>query len=109
MFYKSPEVIFALFKEGLVDLISTDYIAGYWDPIPLVMEKVMEAGLVSLPRAVRMMTRDVTEAIPRLGSDRGAISPGKVADLVVVNPKRISEIDMVLIGGRPLVKGGHLC
>ncbi|UCD72542.1 MAG: hypothetical protein JSW01_03555, partial [Candidatus Bathyarchaeota archaeon] len=35
----SPEATFRLMERGLVDLISTDYIAGYWDPILLVLEK----------------------------------------------------------------------
>ncbi len=109
MFHKSPEVTLALFREGLVDLVSTDYIAGYWDPIPLVMEKAVEAGFISLPEAIRKMTSDVLEAIPRIGSDRGTIAPGKVADLAIVHPQRISEVRTVIIGGRQVVREGKVC
>ena len=108
MFHKSPEVSMALFKESLVDLVSTDYIAGYWDPIPLVMEKAIEAGLISLPKAIRKMSRDVVEAISRIGSNRGIIAPGKVADLAIVSPKRISEVHTVLVGGRQVVSNGSI-
>jgi predicted amidohydrolase len=106
MFQKSPDVSFALFKEGLVDLISTDYISGYWDPILVVMQKLFEADLISLPKAVRMMSRSVVEAIPKIGRDRGTIAPGKMADLVITHPKQISQVRWVLIGGRQVVKNG---
>jgi len=109
MFHQSPEVTMTLFKEGLVDLISTDYIAGYWDPIPLVVEKAIEAGLISLPRAVQMMSKRVVDAIPRIGSERGTLAPGKVADVVITHPKKISEIRAVIIGGRQVVEEGKIC
>jgi alpha-D-ribose 1-methylphosphonate 5-triphosphate diphosphatase PhnM len=108
LFHKSPEVSMALFREGLVDLVSTDYIAGYWDPILLVMEKAVEAGVITLPQAIRKTSSDVVEAIPRIGTDRGIIAPGKVADLVVVHPKRISEVRTVLVGGRKAVHEGKI-
>ena len=108
MFQKSPEVTLALFKEGLVDLVATDYIAGYWDPIPLVFEKAIEAGLITLPKAIRKMSRDVVEAIPLLGQDRGMIAPGKIADIVIVDAKRISRVSTVIIGGRTVVAGGAI-
>lgn len=108
MFHTSPEVSMALFEEGLVDLVSTDYIAGYWDPIPLVMEKAFEAGLITLPRAIRKVSRDIVEAIPRIGSERGTIAPGKVADVAIVNAKRISEVHTVLVGGLKVVHEGKV-
>lgn len=108
MFHTSPEVSMALFEEGLVDLVSTDYIAGYWDPIPLLMEKAIEADLISLPGAVRKMSRNIVEAIPRIGSERGTIAPGKVADLAIVNAKKISEVHTVLVGGLKVVHEGKV-
>jgi cytosine/adenosine deaminase-related metal-dependent hydrolase len=109
MFHPTPEVTMTLFKEGLVDLISTDYIAGYWDPIPLVVEKAIEAGLIGLPQAVQMMSKRVVDAMPRIGSERGTLAPGKVADVVITDPKRISEVRTVLIGGRRVMDQGRLC
>lgn len=108
MFHTSPEVSMALFEEGLVGLVSTDYIAGYWDPIPLLMEKAIEADLISLPGAVRKMSRNIVEAIPRIASDRGTIAPGKVADLAIVSPKRISEAHTILVGGRQVLSNGSI-
>ena len=109
MFHQSPEVTLTLFKEGLVDLVSTDYIAGYWDPIPLIVEKAIEAGLIKLPQAVQMMSQRVVEAIPRIGSERGTLAPGKVADLVITHPTKISEIRTVIIGGRKVADQGKIC
>ncbi len=108
MFHQSPEVAFALFREGLVDLVSTDYIAGYWDPILLFMEKAIEADLITLPGAIRKISHDVVAAIPKIGSERGVIAEGKVADLAIVNPKRLSEVDTVMIGGYPAVRNGQI-
>ena len=64
-----------LFREGLVDLISTDYISGYWDPILLVMQKLFEADLISLPKAVRMMSR--------FGEDIFYNAPGQLSGALV--------------------------
>ncbi len=109
MFHQTPEVTLTLFKEGLVDLISTDYIAGYWDPIPLIAEKAVEANLISLPQVIQMMSKRVVDAIPRIGSERGTLAPGKVADVVITHPKRISEVKTVMIGGRKVVDHGKIC
>jgi adenine deaminase len=36
------------------------------------------------------------------------VAQGKVADLPIVNSKKISEVRMVLIGGRQVVQEGKL-
>ena len=82
--------------------------AGYWDPILLFMEKAIEADLITLPGASRKISHDVVTAIPKIGSERGVIAEGKVADLAIVNPKRISEVDTVIIGGSPAVRNGQI-
>lgn len=104
----SPEVTFRLLEEGLVDTICTDYIFGYWDPILLVLEKAVEEGVIDLPRAIALATSNVAKAIPKIAPNRGLIAPGKIADLLVVNKDKISEVDTVIIGGRIVVEGGKL-
>jgi len=99
-FHPTPEVTFRLFSEGLVDLISTDYAGGFWDPMLLVVEKAHEAGAVSLEEGVRTMTSAPADAIPRLAPDRGRIVPGAVADVVVTEPGRLSDVRAVFVSGR---------
>ena len=44
----TPELAFALLREGLVDVISTDYSGGYHDPILLVLQKAIEEGITGI-------------------------------------------------------------
>ncbi len=103
-FVQSPDVTYALFTEGLVDLISTDYIGGYWDPILLTLERVIQARHVELPKAIATATGNVVKAFPRLAPNRGLVEAGKVADLVIVDRKHIGRIQTVIIGGRVVVE-----
>jgi imidazolonepropionase-like amidohydrolase len=98
--YSSNETTFALLKEGLADLLSTDYGGGYWDPIPLFIEKAVEKKAIELPKAIELCTSKVANAIPGLATNRGLVMPGKVADLVLLDAKRISSVYMVIIGGQ---------
>ena len=109
MFHSTPEITLALLRENLVDLISTDFIAGYWDPIPLFLEKAMDAGVIRLPAAVHMASRKVVEAIPRIGRDRGLIAPGFVADLVITDRRHLSRVKQVIVGGRIVARDGRVC
>jgi imidazolonepropionase-like amidohydrolase len=99
-FHPTPDVTFRLLADGLVDLISTDYAGGFWDPMLLVVEKAYEAGAMKLEEGVRMMTSAPADAIPRLAPDRGRIVPGAVADVVVTQPGRLSDVCAVFVSGR---------
>jgi imidazolonepropionase-like amidohydrolase len=105
---ESPENAFALLKEGLVDLITTDYSGGYHDAILLVLQKAIEEGIISLPRAVQLATSTPTRAVPRVAPNRGLVEPGKVADLCIVDRNDISKVRYVIIGGRVVVEDGRL-
>jgi imidazolonepropionase-like amidohydrolase len=106
-FHPTPDVTFALLREGLVDLISTDYAGGFWDPMLFLVEQAAKAGATTLEAGVRMMTSAPAEAIPRLAPRRGTLAPGMVADLVVTAPGRISAVREVLVSGqRVAVPGG---
>ncbi len=80
---------------------------------------VKEKGWLDLPRCIRKMTSLPCE-IMGIG-DRGVISEGRKADLVLFNPAEIKDratydhpqqypegIDMVLVNGRPVAEDGKL-
>ncbi|QIN81948.1 hypothetical protein GBA63_04290 [Rubrobacter tropicus] len=99
-FHPTPDVTFRLLSDGLVDLISTDYAGGFWDPMLLVAEKAAEAGAISIQEGVRLMTSAPADAVPKLAPDRGRVAPGAVADLVVTHPGRLSDVRAVFVSGR---------
>lgn len=96
----------ALLKEGLVDLISTDYEGGHHDSIVYFIEKVIEEGLMHLPKAISLVTSNVCKIIPRLAPNRGYIGPGKIGDITVTDEERISKVKYVIIGGKVVVEDG---
>jgi hypothetical protein len=98
-FHPTPEVTLALLGSGVVDLISTDYAGGFWDPMLLVVEKAAELGAITLERGVQMVTGAVADAVPLLAPQRGTIEPGKVADLVVTAPGSLSTVRQVFVSG----------
>jgi hypothetical protein len=103
-FVQSPDVTYALFRNGLVDLISTDYIGGYWDSILLTLEASVKAGHVTLAKAIATATSNVVKAFPRLAPNRGLLAPGKIADIVIVNREHIGRVETVIIGGKVVVE-----
>ena len=103
----TPETIFALLESGLIDLISTDFLNGCWDPILLTIEKAVEAGILDTASGVAKATGNVTMAIPKLAPNRGFIEAGRVADVVVTEPGRLSAVKMVMISGRVVVEEGR--
>ncbi|MBH0779238.1 amidohydrolase family protein [Nocardia bovistercoris] len=102
-----PELLYAMLRDGLIDTISTDYAGGHHDPILLAVERATEAGVVRLPEAIAMATANVADAVPGLAPRRGRVTPGAVADIVVTDPARLSQVDTVLIGGAIVVSGGR--
>jgi predicted amidohydrolase len=98
-FNPTPEVNLALLRSGVVDLISTDYAGGFWDPMLLVVEKAAEHGAITLAAGVRMVTGAVADAVPLLAPQRGTLEPGKVADVVVTAPGSLSDVRHVLVSG----------
>ena len=99
-FHPTPAVTHRLLADGLVDLVSTDYAGGFWDPMLVMLERAHEAGVVSLEAAVRMVTQAPAEALPKLAPRRGRIAAGMVADVVVTEPGRLGAVREVLISGR---------
>jgi len=98
----------ALLEEGLVDIIATDYVGGYWDSILRVMEYAVNQNVLSLPQAIAMATGNVVKAIPNIAPNRGEIAAGKIADLVIVSKNSISDVRTVIIGGKVVVDEGRI-
>lgn len=103
----TPENIYALLERDLVDVVATDYAGGHWDNIYLGLGHAVADGVVSLPKAVALATRNVTVAFPKLAPDRGEIAPGKIADLVVCN-NRLDRVDLVFVNGTLVCDGGRM-
>jgi len=101
-------VTYNLLEEGLVDLISTDFMAGNWDPIILFIEEAVNKKKITLPKALAMTSCNVAKAIPKLATNTGFIEEGKAADLVVLDPDTISKVKHVLIDGIPVVMNGEI-
>jgi len=99
-FIPRPDTAWALFEHRLVDLVSTDYIAGYWDAPLMVLDQAVRAGFLTAPQAVGMCTGNVLDALPRLGRRRGRIAPGQAADVIVTRADSLARLRWVIIGGR---------
>jgi len=99
-FFKSLELHFAMLAAGVVDLLSTDYCGGFWDPMLLVLEKCIVAEVVTLPQAIALVTGNVHKALPSLSPNRGFVEVGKTADLVIVDRRHISQIQRVIVQGQ---------
>jgi len=104
----SPENIFALLKEDLIDAVSTDFSGGYHDPILLVLQKAIEKGVITLPRAIQLATSNPAKIIPGVAPNKGLIEPGRVADLCIVDKDDISKVRHVIIAGRVVVEDGRI-
>jgi imidazolonepropionase-like amidohydrolase len=104
----NAENIFALLKEDLIDAVTTDFSGGYHDPILLVLQKAIEKGVITLPKAVQLATSNPAKLIPGVAPNKGLIEPGKVADLCIVDKDDISKVRYVIIAGRVVVADGRI-
>jgi len=79
-----------LAKAGALDLLSSDYV-----PTSLLFAAftLAESGVVTLPQAMATVTATPAEAVGL--TDRGALTPGRRADVIRVRA----------VGGQPLVRG----
>lgn len=101
-FLPSDEVTHAMMAAGCVDLISTDYVGGYWESMLAVVERAANNGAMAIESGVRAITGAVAEAVPRLAPQRGTLEPGKVADVVVTRRGQLSRVTQVLVSGIPV-------
>ena len=104
--FSDIEPTLTMIEEGIVDIISTDFMGGNWDSMLRVLEAAVERKKISLPKAVAMATSNVVKAIPRLAPNGGVIEEGKTADIVILDKKRLSKVQHVIINGIPVVADG---
>lgn len=103
-----PEGTFAILREGLADMMTTDFCGGYHDPILLFLQQAINEGAITLPKAVQLATSGPARCIPLVAPNRGAIEPGRVADLCIVDRDDISKVRYVIIGGKVVVEEGTI-
>mgnify|MGYP000072949270 CR=1 FL=1 len=103
MFQPTPAHTFALIAEGLCDAISTDYCGGFWDSLLRVAVEAWKSGIVTLERAIQLLTGNPAIMFPALAPDRGVLAAGKIADVVVTHVQDPAMVRAVLVSGRPVV------
>jgi imidazolonepropionase-like amidohydrolase len=101
-----PELFYEFYRQGLVDLLSTDFAGGYFDSVLTGVEQAVKAEAARLPAVIATATSRVVEAFPGLAPERGLIARDKIADVVVTDPQQISDVQFVLIGGKVVVEDG---
>ena len=106
--FDSLETTFMFLKERLADVISTDYMGGFHDPILLIIKKAVEEEVISLPEAISMATWNVAKRIPKLAPNRGTLALGKVADIAILDKDDISKVNTVIIDGKVTVEKGEI-
>lgn len=99
-----PDNFLAMLKCEVVDTVSTDYAGGDWEPIAKGLALAIKAGVVNLPTAVSLATRNPADLFPGLAPDRGLLEPGKIADVVLAAAADIGNVRTVIIGGKVVVR-----
>jgi hypothetical protein len=100
------ELFYEFYRQGLVDLLSTDYAGGHFDNPLVGVENAARVGAASLPALIASGTSRVVDVFPELAPERGLVARDKIADLVITDPDSISDVQMVLVGGRIVVEDG---
>jgi len=86
----------ALLERGLVDVLCADYHAP---SLIVALLKIVRAGRLGLPEAVRLVTLNAARAV-RLDGTIGSLEPGKRADVAVVDPSGpVPTVELTLLGG----------
>lgn len=70
----------ALLREGLVDLVGTDYAGGDFDPVSVPLFAIRRQRLAGLAETVAFATGNVVRRFPEF-STAGLLEPGRPADL----------------------------
>jgi hypothetical protein len=108
IYFSDHATTLALLAEGLVDMISTDIIGFFWDPIPQILEYVINQKVIDLPKAIALATGNVPKPLPGIAPNSGIIEQGRIADIVILNASRLSSVETVIVGGQVAVSDGKL-
>ncbi|MCD6093371.1 MAG: alpha-D-ribose 1-methylphosphonate 5-triphosphate diphosphatase [Candidatus Omnitrophica bacterium] len=85
-----------LIKEKAADIICSDY---HLPSMLTASLKLYQEGILSLPKAINMITLNPAKATGL--KERGAILPGKIADIVIFKLRdKLPEVTRVFIKGR---------
>jgi dihydroorotase len=94
-------------NEGVIDCIATDHaphhleskdceyvlaspgISGLETAVALIMNELVDPGILDIERMVSLFTTGPAEI---LGLDRGTLTPGKVADITLLDPNMIRTV-----------------
>jgi alpha-D-ribose 1-methylphosphonate 5-triphosphate diphosphatase len=90
----------ALIEDGLCDALVSDY---YYPALAEAIWCLSDQGLLSFAKAWAMISTKPAEILEL--SDRGCLTPGKRADLVVVNPET-RKIEATISAGRLIWMAG---
>ena len=111
---KDVQAIKKALRNNIIDIIATDHaphsevdkqveysqacfgIVGLETALPLTL-KLVEEGILNLSQAISKLTSRPAEIF---GLDRGSLSPGKEADVVVFNPEEEYIIDAAELKSR---------
>jgi alpha-D-ribose 1-methylphosphonate 5-triphosphate diphosphatase PhnM len=105
-FFSSLELQIGMLRAGVVDLLSTDYCGGFWDPMLQVLDACVAAGAVSLAEAVALVTGNVARILPALAPNRGLVEVGRVADLVITGAGSLAQVRSVIVQGKVALRRG---
>jgi imidazolonepropionase-like amidohydrolase len=102
-FTRDPRITVAMIASGVVDLISTDYVGGFWDSMLRTLRCAVDEGAIDLATGFRLVAWNAVEVLPRLGKDSGRIVPGGRADLVILDRDGFDRVLGVIVQGRVAV------
>lgn len=99
----SPERIELLVRENLADTFSTDYGGGRWDSVLQMIEYLVGRKLIDLPAAVAKASSVPAGLYGPKTKDLGLVARSKIADLILVDKSKISNVSHVIIQGKSIV------
>ena len=97
----TPEVADALVSAGVVDTLTTDYAGGNWESMLALVQRWVSRGSLTVEQGIAMCTSKPADVFGFV--DRGRIAPGKLADLVFVNPEDLEDVRSVIVGGNIVI------
>ncbi|SDK93750.1 dihydroorotase [Natronincola ferrireducens] len=107
--YKDIEAIKEALRDGTIDIIATDHaphhereknlsyveapfgIVGLETAVPLVITELVDKGILT---PIQMIEKMSTKPAALLGLDKGELKIGKIADVTIINPYEVYDIDI---------------
>ncbi len=94
------EYFLRFLSEGLVDTVTTDYGGGNHSGILEMLNLAVDEGVIGFSEAIKLATYNAAQAIPLMGKQKGLLQEGHLADIVLLDGDRLSEVQKVFIGGK---------